>query len=57
MSNLGRKWERQVMLVSSSCARVNLVMGEIGAGKPMTKLWLNLCFLPPRLILTNILQI
>ena len=57
MGNLGRKWERQVMLVSSSCARVNLVMGEIGAGKPMTKLWLNLLFLHPRLILTNILQV
>ena len=48
---LGESGRRQVMLVSSSCARVNLVMREIGAGKPMTKLWLNLFFLHPRLIL------
>ena len=47
----------EMMLVSSSCARVNLVMGEIGAGNPMTKLWLNFFFLHPRLILTNVLQV
>lgn len=34
MGDLGQKWERQVMLVLSSGARMNLVMGqrEIRAG-------------------------
>jgi hypothetical protein len=32
MGDLGQKWERQVMLVLSSGARINLVMGEIRAG-------------------------